>query len=383
MAGDITTGVDKLVSLIEEKKRISISDAAAELSVPKVVIEEWADFLHQQGVIDLEYKFTTPFLVKRELTKDEVAHKSKDFEGRKEGFVRKVEAAIDFISKESFGLKKVKDEFSKLSKELEEDVKKVRSELSVLENYESLKRNIDREILDQQESFRKQMESVEAQIIDKQKSYEDLVNHIKEEELKLDEEMTKTQLIKKNENILKERLVKIQKATQMMEQELRKEDSDIESIRYNISQMKRFAEKINEGIQSRKKDILPLIEKRKKHEKKIGEIQDDILQKVIKRKEQISSTVVEGKKAKEMFERFFDEKVNIDILMDRINTDLMKLKSELDSLVVEARMWSLTSGKKMSKHIDELEDKFRNAEKKRELFEEQIFKLGKLIRGEK
>ena len=380
---EITTGVDRLISLIDEKKRISMSDAAKELSVPKVVIEEWSDFLHQQGVIDIEYKFTTPFLVKRELSQDEVDHKSKDFEGRKEGFVRKVEAAIDYINKESSGLKRVKEEFNQLGRELEEDVKRVREELSVLENYEQLKRNIDKEILEQQNTFKQQMDSVEKQILEKQKNYDELVSHVKEQELKIDEEINKTNLIKKNEDILKSRIKKLESITKTLEKQIDDEDADIDLLRNNIGHMKRYAEKIRQGIEMRKNEITPLMTKSKDHQKKIEQVQNDILKKIIEKRKKISDTVSEGKKAREKFEQFFDEKVEIDILMDKVNTDLSKLKGELDALVAEARLLGLATSKNMGKQIDVLETRFKNAEDKRAKFEGEIINLGRLISGNK
>ena len=56
----LKTGVDRLVSLIQEKKRISVPEAAKELGVSQIVVEEWADFLEEDGIISIEYKFATP-----------------------------------------------------------------------------------------------------------------------------------------------------------------------------------------------------------------------------------------------------------------------------------------------------------------------------------
>jgi tetratricopeptide (TPR) repeat protein len=58
----IQTGVDGLIRLVEEKNRISVSDAAKELGVPVKTIEKWMDFLVEEEKIGVEYKFTTPYL---------------------------------------------------------------------------------------------------------------------------------------------------------------------------------------------------------------------------------------------------------------------------------------------------------------------------------
>ncbi|MBI3051503.1 hypothetical protein HYY74_03520 [Candidatus Woesearchaeota archaeon] len=380
-SGEVTTGADKLVALVSGKKRISTVDAAKELSVPRVVIEEWADFLHEKGIIDVEYKFTTPFLVKREFTKEEISRKSKDFESKKDVFIRQVESAIGTLNKESSGLRRVKEEFSRLGAELEQDVKKVRGELATLQNYEDLKRNIDRQILDQQQSFKRQMEQVESQILGSQKSYDELISHIREQELKLDEEVQKADLIKKNELILKERVAKIEEAVRDMKKQLQDEDADLEALRQNIIRMKRFAEQIRKGIELRKREFAPLLDRKRQHQKRIEDVQARILDKVAQAKGKVVDTVSASQSAREAFERFFREKVKIDILMDRINTDFAKLRAELDGIVQEARLMEITGAPKASMHIEELEQRFAAAHKKREKFESEIFELGRLIKG--
>ena len=64
----IETGVDKLVNIVKERGRIALTDAAKELGVSTTVIQEWVDFLEDEGIISVEYKFTKPFLVERKLT---------------------------------------------------------------------------------------------------------------------------------------------------------------------------------------------------------------------------------------------------------------------------------------------------------------------------
>src|SRR3989338_7836244 len=107
----IETGVDKLVNLINEKGRISSFDAAKDLGVSNTVVMEWADFLEEEGIISIEYKFTKPFLIPRKLGKKEVQEKAKEFSGKKDVFVRKAEVSLSFLEKESGKLKTLKDEF--------------------------------------------------------------------------------------------------------------------------------------------------------------------------------------------------------------------------------------------------------------------------------
>ena len=73
MIGDITTAVDSLVKLVNQKGKISLDDASKELGLPQNIINEWASFLDQEKIIHLEYKFTTPYLIsKKSMSKEEV-----------------------------------------------------------------------------------------------------------------------------------------------------------------------------------------------------------------------------------------------------------------------------------------------------------------------
>ena len=63
----IQTDVDDLIRLIEEKKQISMADASKILGVPQQTVEAWAIFLEEDGVLDVKYNFTTPYLVSKSL----------------------------------------------------------------------------------------------------------------------------------------------------------------------------------------------------------------------------------------------------------------------------------------------------------------------------
>ena len=63
---NITTAIDSLVEFVKTKKRVTLEEASSELGIPLNIIDEWANFLEEEGVISREYKFTTPFLLFKE-----------------------------------------------------------------------------------------------------------------------------------------------------------------------------------------------------------------------------------------------------------------------------------------------------------------------------
>ncbi len=58
----LKTDVDDFLELVKRKGRISLPDAAKDLNVPLATVTAWTDFLVEEKIIGIEYKFTTPFV---------------------------------------------------------------------------------------------------------------------------------------------------------------------------------------------------------------------------------------------------------------------------------------------------------------------------------
>lgn len=58
----VTTDVDRLIELLKKRREISVKDASEELGVPLETVEAWVSFLEEEGLVSLNYKFTTPFV---------------------------------------------------------------------------------------------------------------------------------------------------------------------------------------------------------------------------------------------------------------------------------------------------------------------------------
>ncbi len=63
MTGEIVkTGVDELLELLAHSAKIPLTEAAAKLKIDAGVVQAWADFLVEEGIVGIEYKFTTPYI---------------------------------------------------------------------------------------------------------------------------------------------------------------------------------------------------------------------------------------------------------------------------------------------------------------------------------
>ena len=85
----LKTVADELLELVKKKKKISVEEAAKELKVTTPTIQSLVDFLVEERVFGIEYKFTTPYIY---LYKEEV----KDAKGREKSFTQ------GLITKEQF-----------------------------------------------------------------------------------------------------------------------------------------------------------------------------------------------------------------------------------------------------------------------------------------
>lgn len=61
-SNSVKTGVDALLEILKQKQKIALSEAAKLLSMQEDTIKLWVDFLVEEKVIGIEYKFTKPFI---------------------------------------------------------------------------------------------------------------------------------------------------------------------------------------------------------------------------------------------------------------------------------------------------------------------------------
>ncbi len=377
----IETGVDKLVELVRADKKISIPDAAKKLGVGPIVVEEWAGFLEEEGIISIEYKFATPYLVEKKLTQEEIKKKEKEFHGKKEGFVRKAEVTLAILDREGEDFQNFKNHFGKLKKELKSELVHVESELKQLEKFENLKNNIDKQILEQENEFRKKMESFENEINREQQKYSDIVENIDLEEEKLDRERLNTISLREKEMQLKNKLNLFQENIDKINQAIKENDYIIDDSGKKIKELKKKAIKIKKETSTKKQKGTDLDKQSRWHKQRILDLEKSILEKVEKNKAAIAKQIEDGKTSSNKFREFFDRKVDIENLMGDMEKKKDELESELIELIKKAKAFHLSSNTdSLKSHTKELEKTFENIKKKKAKFEQEAVKLGSLLK---
>ena len=60
--GEVGTDVDKLVSFVKEKGKVSFHELVKHLKKNSDIIQKWVDFLVEEDILGIEYKFVTPYV---------------------------------------------------------------------------------------------------------------------------------------------------------------------------------------------------------------------------------------------------------------------------------------------------------------------------------
>ncbi|MBN2566634.1 hypothetical protein JXB02_00940 [Candidatus Woesearchaeota archaeon] len=378
----IETGVDRLVSLVNKRKKISIQDAAKQLGLSVPVIEEWADFLEEEGIISLEYKFATTYLVERKLTKKEVEKKAKEFHGKKDAFVRKAETTLSSIEHSTEGLDEIREQFLDMKKDLGLDLKHVEEELKELENLERLKKEIDSQMSQQKADFRKKINEMDAMLDREHRRYEEILDEIATEKIKLEEERSELLTIKGKENELKKKLDMFKGTIDILREKIDDEEGTIGISEKHIQKLEDISDRIRKEVDSHKQSFEPMVKESKAKQQEILDLQKSIVEKVMQKRQVIENEVKSSHLASDKFKRFFNKKNLIERLIRKLTDERDKLEEELQALIKKAHAFNITTkSADVKKHIAELSQKFKEIDRKKGFFESEIGKLTSLITG--
>ncbi|MBN2458659.1 hypothetical protein JXB28_00080 [Candidatus Woesearchaeota archaeon] len=373
----IETGVDKLLELVEGKKRLSLNEAADFLGVSIPVVQEWADFLEDEGMISVEYKLSKTYLCERRLNKKEVEKKTKEYSSKKDAFTRKVEQAIASMQKESEGFEKLKEEVKKLNNAIGSDVEQVREQLQELKHYEELKKNIDKDIIQQKLEYQQMLENIHHQVASQRKKYEALVDEIESEKAKIEEAKVEFSYLEKREENIRKRVDALNQIVKSVGTKISEQKNSIKASITRINTVLGEAEQLHKDITNKMKtELEPVIKVADEKEEKILAVQDSILKKIMERKKSIEKYKLESIQAAEDFKAFFEKKSKIHELVISLDKEKAEIEKGMQELINKARGFTLSlKSEDVRGYVKDLQEKFSEFEKKRNSFVKKIGEL--------
>lgn len=120
----LKTDVDQFLNLVREKKKISLEEAAKLLSIPIATAQSWTDFLVEERILGIEYKFTTPyvFYIEKQKQQEDVSYigfdtKEAFFEKARKKGIREGHIRLLWTKYLSLNLEKIKQTFFMKAKE--------------------------------------------------------------------------------------------------------------------------------------------------------------------------------------------------------------------------------------------------------------------------
>ncbi len=377
----IETGVDKLVELINERKRISVDEAAKELGVSTMIVQEWADFLEEDGLISIEYSLSKVWLVERKLSEAELKKKEKEYVNKKDAFVRKVQTTLNQLEKDTDSFEKMRADFESLRKDLGKEVGVVKKEIEELKYFDDLKKNIDKDIQKQRADYEKLLHDSLFKIKSEERRFQDIIAQLDKERLKLKSEKKEVSSLEENEKLLLDKISEMNDFINKIKKEIKDKNEAIKVSEETIDKLSKMVDHLEKHVKDEKhKAVIPLLKMSEDHKTKILSMQEEILRKLKLRRSQIDSLETSATRAYNKLKDFFDKKESLEKLFSKIESDKARIKKEYDDLIKRAYAFkAVTKKDDFFKHVKELEAEYKKVESHRSSLLKKIESLSALL----
>lgn len=378
----IETGVDKLVELVGKEKKIELHEAAKRLGVDPAVVQEWAEFLEEEGIVSLQFSLSRTYVVEKRLNKNERQKKEKEYESKKEAFVRRVGSALKQLEDETAGFDAIKKQYDNVKQHIGDEIDAVKEEMEQLRHYEELKRSIDDDILKQKVDYQKKLDEIHSRIKSEERRFRKIAEQVDDEEKRLNQERTEFEDIRKEEQDLMKRIDALKDIVRSVHNRLETQEESIKSHEDRLKTLHDLAENLKDDIvEKRKKELDPLEKISEDQAKKILRIQDEIVEKVKAGRNKMQEFEGQSKEIAQQFEKFFKKRSRTEHVIRELDKAKHEMQDELNDLIRKAKAFEITSKTDTDKHIRELEGSFKEFDRRKNAFSRQLEYLKNVILG--
>ncbi len=386
MGKKIQTEVDSLVSLVQVENKISVKDAAKKLGVPASTVSEWASFLEEEGVINIEYKFTTPFLVKKKLSTEQIEQLKGKVKEEKDLFDRKSNSTLTYLNKLEDEVDTLKEIFDDLGKNFKSKLSTAKKEFKELKKAEKEKEKLNDEIIDSKQKFMKQVEDINKHLLKEQKSYKEISDflssqsQIESEVLNIQED--ELELIKTTDKMLNKKLKSIKKAMNKKKSKLKKKKKDsIKESKYNLRRLESKYSELRDALDKDKKAMEELLKKNKEQEKQIETLKKNVVSKIDSESKKFDKAVDNIEKVPSRLKSLMKKKKKILKILNKVSYNEKMLKEKLLDLIKKGSAIRPTEDSQdIIKEIEELESGLDDITKKKSFFEKETKKIFDLLK---
>jgi chromosome segregation ATPase len=380
---NIETGVDKLVKLVAREKKIELGAAAKQLGVEPAVVQEWSDFLEQEGLVELQYSFAKTFIVEKRLSASDVEKKGKEYENKKEAFIRKVDSTLRQLEQETADFESIKGQYYTLKGQIGDEIDAVKDEIEQLRHYEELKKTIDQDILKQKVEYQKTLDEIHQRISNEERRFNKIIEEIKSETSAVNNEKSEFVDIKREESDILKRIGALQEILRTVTTRVQTQDQSARLHEERLQRLRELANSLQKDLAEKKeKEREPLLRISADQEQRIRRIQDDIMKKIKERRDNVQVFQGQSQDILDRFEQFFDKRARTEETIKAMEKAKLEMKDELGDLIKKAKAFDLTvKGADATSHVKELEAKFKDFDKKKSAFTGKLDDLKNIIMG--
>jgi chromosome segregation ATPase len=376
--GKITTGLDKLLRLLEEKGKQSVAEASARLGIDPEVVGEWVELLEHEQLVTVTYRFSKQFVeIKAQDATKKVVVNAKKVASERDAFHRKIDSAIHDLKHDTASFETLKSQYEKIQRSVKDELESVRVQMKELDRFEQLRTGINNKIEEQQKDFKKFT-----------KEYDELVGsydaEYKEFIAKIAAQQKIVQEIKKSISGLKDQKEEAEKSVMEGIEQLRAVSSELNEKLHELSSAEKKVEAIDKkldslesGAQKSKEQFIVALSKKIGQRKEALEVeQEELLRSTKDRVKHIEEYTSSGKIAYERFSSLFMDKIKTLDFFDDITKekkellkDMEELKKKVDTLLVTSQY------AKVKGQIGDIESVMEKYLKRKESLKEKISQL--------
>jgi len=379
----IKTGVDKLVELVSEKKKVAVDDAAKKLGVGKNVVQEWAEFLEEEGLVTLEYSFSKVWITEKKITKEDVISGAKEISSEKEALARKIDVAITALQSETSGFENIRKEFANIQSHIKEEINVVKSQLTELERYDLLRKNLDRDVASQRDTYELFVKDAQEKLKLESQKYEELKAVIEKERKNLEQYGQKLDELKKLRNDYDRTLNSLKESLKNIDSVMIEYRNRFDESNKMIETYKRALDKLTREISEKKDSLLTKkIADLKANEDRLFKSQLQIEEEIKAKVGVIKSYAGVGDKVHKSFDGFFTKNIDTEKLISEIENDKTDLIKDLEALKKKVMTFTLmTNSTTIKSQMKELAYSLETYEHKKLSIKYKIEKLLGIIKG--
>lgn len=380
----IHTGVDGLVSLVHDKERVSFRDAAKLLSVPLNTIEEWAHFLAEERVIDVEYNLRNPVLVKIALTPEQKTKLKHDFETDRNIFHNRLTAVTSYFDELDKQIVRVNKIVEDLDAHLETQVDDIKDELSVLHTLETQKNSLHEQMLESKKRVDAKLHEIDKHLAEERiryKQYEAQERQALQNEAHLFTEANAyLSRVRKDEQELEKKLQEVKKFAADIEKSILVYSKGVTEGEKRIELIKLKHDKLVKDLEQEYVLINDLIKKNQDTEKAYAQRIEDVMQRIKNHETVLQKKTKTVQDLPSSIQDLIKNKEKIHEMISSIKHDEVEIQQELHKLHEKSKVIEFKIGTpEYQKFLAETNAAIDELSKKRSGFEEKIQKLISLI----